>query len=155
MFKVHSLHWPRLTHCAAAKYVFSLVGGRICNGHAWESQQKFPPHPPKKRGRTKKTGNQTTSRPSHPCMVSLHTFNTQLTVHMCLSLWFPCHLFPIIEFICLNQGFFPSTKHGQIYQPWMIDIVSPYLLVFPASPRCWRKTKMTKPTRKCRQFSQP
>lgn len=154
MFKLHSLHRPQLTPCARLNMFSRWWEDEFCNGHIWVSQQKFPPHPPKKKGEDKKTGNQTTSRPSHPCMVSLHTFTTQLV--------YSAHLFMILlpslaPFICLNQGVFPSTKHGQIYQPWMTYIVSPTYLLASRLCRGAEGTKMTitKPTRKFRQFSQP
>ena len=86
--------------------------------------------------------------------LSLHTFTTQLV--------YSAHLFMILlpslaPFICLNQGVFPSTKHGQIYQPWMTYIVSPTYLLASRLCRGAEGTKMTitKPTRKFRQFSQP
>ena len=63
----------------------------------------------------------------------------------------------LAPFICLNQGVFPSTKHGQIYQPWMTFVVSPTYLLASRLCRGAEGTKMTitKPTRKFRQFSQP
>ncbi len=145
MFKVHSLHWPDIAHpCAAAKYVFSLVGGRICNGHVWESPQKFPPHPQKK-GWGQKPGNRRPVQAIHAWYVC-----TQLPLNY-TKLVYSAHVFmiPLPSFpphwilTCLNEGFsfqWNMGKSWQIYQPWMTSVTNlpPGL---PASPRCWRKKK--------------